>query len=129
MMDNPKIIIVDDIEEYLDTMELNLPDYFLVLKARSLKEAQQVFNQGDPPELAVIDIRLIEDDPENFEGLKLLKWIKKKYPKTRIIMISAYHDFEFEAESLALGAEYFLKKPIQPDEFSNVIRDVYGVDQ
>ena len=129
MKGNPKILLVDDIPEYLDTMELNLPDFFLALKANSFQEAQEVFGKGDPPELAVIDIRLVEDDPENRDGLTLLEWIKRNHPQTKIIMISAYHDFEFEAESLALGAVYFLKKPIQPDEFFEIVRDVYGVDR
>ena len=115
------ILLVDDIPEYLDTMELNLPEGCRAVRANSVKDAKKAFDK-ETPDLAVLDVRLSEADSENREGLELLKWIKASHPAVPVIMISAYREFEFEAESLSLGAEYFLRKPVQPDEFHEFVK-------
>ena len=114
---------MDDIPEYLDTMELNLPDGCRALRAISLEEAHALVD-GERPTVAVVDVRLRKGDPENRDGLELLKWVQQRHPEVAVIMISAYREFEFEAESLALGAEFFLKKPIQPEEFRETVAKV-----
>ncbi len=119
---NPKcVLLVDDITEYVDTMELNLPDGCRAVQALSAEEAKAAFGK-EAPDLAVLDVRLNEADSDNREGLELLKWIKASHPAVPVIMISAYREFEFEAESLSLGAEYFLRKPVQPDEFRECVK-------
>ena len=123
MIAEKKILLVDDIVEYLNTMELNLPDGCQAFRATSLEESRNLISK-EQPAVAIVDIRLDETDFKNRDGLELLKWVNKNYPRTTVIMISAYREFEFEAESLALGAENFLKKPIQPDEFRKAVAQV-----
>jgi len=120
------VLLVDDIPEYVDTMELNLPEECRAVQAYSAEDAKSVFGK-ETPALAVIDVRLNEADTENREGLELLKWIKASRPSVPVIMISAYRDFEYEAESLSLGAEYFLRKPVQPDEFRELVKKVIKI--
>ena len=117
------VLLVDDIPEYVDTLELNLPDGCRAVRAYSAKEAKSAMDR-EKPDLAVLDVRLNEADSGNREGLDLLKWIKAYYAEVPVIMISAYREFEFEAESLALGAEYFLRKPVQPDEFQEAAKKI-----
>jgi len=117
------VLLVDDIPEYVDTMELSLPDGCRAARAYSVEDAKAAFSK-EKPVLAVLDVRLNEADSENCEGLELLKWIKAFHPAVPVIMISAYSEFEFEAESLSLGAEYFLRKPVQPDEFHECVKRV-----
>lgn len=114
------VLIVDDVPEYLDTIELNLPNGRRALWAISLAEARALVD-SEQPSVAVVDVRLREDDPENRDGLEFLKWVQQRHPEVTVIMISAYQEFEFKAESLALGTEFFLKKPIQPKEFRETV--------
>ncbi len=120
------VLLVDDIPEYVDTMELNLPEGCRAVAAYSAEEAKAVMGK-EVPGLAVLDVRLNEADSDNREGLDLLKWIKANHPDLPVIMISAYREFEFEAESLVLGAEYFLRKPVQPDEFRETVKKVLKI--
>lgn len=120
MRSEGSILLVDDIPEYLDTMELNVPEGCRVLRAVSVDEAKNVAEKENPL-VAVIDIRLSEDDGGNRDGLELLKWMRIRHPRTVVIMVSAYREFEYAAESLMLGAEAFLGKPIRPDEFRATI--------
>ncbi len=115
-----KVLIVDDIPEYLDTLEVYLEDRFNVFKSLNLKEAEKILSETKV-DLAIIDIRLKEDDPENKEGLELLKWIKERYPDVKVIVMSAYREFDFAVEALNLGADYFIRKPIEPEELNKAI--------
>lgn len=116
-------MIVDDIPEYVDTMEAYLEDRFDVLKAHSLEEAKTVVKDNHV-DLAIIDIRLKEDDTDNKEGLDLLKWLKHKMPAVGIIVMSAYKEFDYAVEALNTGADYFMRKPIDPDELNLVVDKV-----
>lgn len=120
------VMLVDDIPEYADAMELNLPESCRSVSVHSAAEARLLM-VNTSPDLAVLDIRLNEAEEDNREGLELLKWIKSHHPFTPVIMISAYKDFEFEVESLTLGAEYFLRKPIQPNEFRSCVKKVLNI--
>jgi DNA-binding NtrC family response regulator len=126
MKNNKRILLVDDIPEYLDDFAMLLPESTEAVKAGTIKDAIALIKQLSP-DLCIIDIRLDEDNPENREGMELLQWIKKIYPAIPVIMVSAYHEFEFETEALGLGAAYFLRKPISPDLFEKVVKNILGL--
>ncbi len=115
-----KVLIVDDIPEYVDTIEAYLEDRFDVLKAGSLDEAKKILTDNRV-DLAIIDIRLNEDDPANREGLELLKWLKGEKSDIAVIVMSAYREFDFAVEALNAGADYFMRKPLDPDELNSTI--------
>jgi DNA-binding NtrC family response regulator len=118
------VLLVDDIPEYLDTMELNLPDGCRAVRAVSALEARTAADE-EKPAVAVIDIRLSDSDAGNREGMELLKWMRERHPSTVVVMISAYREFDYAAESLTLGAEFFLRKPIQPEEFRTTVQKAF----
>ena len=118
-----RLLLVDDIPDYLDVLALYLPSAITTRKATSAHEARTALD-AERFDAALIDIKLDENDPDNTEGLELLRWIKERYPGLPVVMISAYRQFEFETESLASGAEYFVRKPINPDEIVEVIGKV-----
>ena len=128
MPDDKTVLLVDDIPEYLDVMELNLPDGCRAVRAATAEEAKALADQ-EAPSVAVIDIRLSESDEGNRDGLDLLIWMRERHPDTTVVMISAYREFDYAAESLTLGAEFFLRKPIQPDEFRSCIEKVLKGDR
>lgn len=123
------VLLVDDIPDYLEVLELYLPPGVIAVKASSLAEAQRLFAEG-APDLAIVDVclkeKVSEDAPDNRDGLQLLGWIRKQYPEVPVIMISAYREFEFEMESLVLGAKCFLRKPVNPTELTDAVRRSLG---
>jgi len=122
-----KTLIVDDIPEYVDTMEAYLEDRFDVLTAQSLEEAKSLLKENQI-DLAIIDIRLNEEDPDNKEGLDLLKWLRERMPEAGVIVMSAYKEFDYAVEALNAGADYFMRKPIDPDELNSVIDKIFSKD-
>jgi len=120
--ENMRLLIVEDLEEYTESIAFIAEDYFDQLStASNLDEAKMAFGK-EVPEVAIIDIRLSEEDENNKEGVELLKWIKEKAFKTKVIMISAYRDFDYAVEALNAGAEYFLKKPVKNAELEEIIK-------
>jgi len=115
-----RILIIDDIEEYLDSLENILMNDFEVIKALTLKEAKAKMNESI--KVALVDIRLKEDDPQNRDGLIFLEWVKMNFPKTKVIIMSAYQEFDLAVDALNLGAEYFLRKPINLVELKGTIK-------
>lgn len=114
-----KIFILDDKEEYLHSLTNALRSEFDISTAKSLEDAKNTF-QGDI-DVALVDIRLKEDDPLNVGGLIFLKWLKENYSDKPIIMMSAYKDFDVATEALNSGASYFLKKPINLSELKEIL--------
>lgn len=115
-----KVLIVDDIPEYVETISAYLEDGFSVLKAYSLEQAKQVTGENTI-QLAVLDIRLDEDDPENRDGLVLLEWLRQRLPDLKVIVMSAYREFDRAVEALNAGADYFMRKPLEPDELNEIV--------
>ncbi len=124
-MKRKKLMIVDDIPEYADTMEIYLEDSFDICKARGLDEAKTVLGT-DSIDLAIIDIRLDESDPENKDGIELLKWLEQQKMTQGVIVMSAYREFDYAVEALNAGADYFMQKPINPDELNSVIDRIFS---
>lgn len=114
-----KILILDDVPEYVRSLKRALTMDYEVVSAHDLDEAKE--NMDSSTDLALVDVRLSEEDIENREGLSFLKWTKENYPNIPVVMMSAYKDFEAVKESWDLEAEKFLKKPINLKELRALI--------
>jgi len=118
-MSKPKILIVDDIEDYLQSLQRSLERDFEVLTATSIDEAKKKITKE--LELLLLDIRLDESDPSNRDGLLLLEWSKMNFPQIPVVMMSVYREFDLAVDSLNLGASYFLRKPINVSELKALL--------
>jgi DNA-binding NtrC family response regulator len=116
-----KILIVDDIVEYADSLKNALKNDYEVVVAYSLEEAKGKANKTFS--LFLVDIRLDESEPSNVDGIIFLEWAKKNFPKVPVVMMSAYKEFEEKKEEIiAKGAETFLRKPIDIRNLKETIR-------
>jgi DNA-binding NtrC family response regulator len=50
------------------------------------------------------------------DGLRVLQIIKKKFPKTEVIVMSEFGDMDTVIEALRLGAIDYIKKPVQAED-------------
>ncbi len=114
-----KLLIVDDVHEYLDSLSRALTGEYEVVTAASLEEAKKKVD--DSIKLALVDVRLSEQDMTNRDGVQLLRWLRENYPKIPVVMMSAYSDFDAAVDSLNLGASRYLKKPINLRELKDLI--------
>ena len=68
--------------------------------------------------LVLLDIRL-----QGLDGTVLLKKIHENYPMMIKIMVTGFPDFNSAVDSLNLGANAYLVKPIDPQKLLVVIKD------
>lgn len=113
------LLVVDDIQEYLNSLSRALVGAHVVVTARNLDEAKE--KMSETIKLALIDVRLSEEDRSNRDGILFLGWLKEKYPRVPVIMMSAYQDFDATMDALNLGAAHYLKKPIDLRELKELI--------
>lgn len=60
------------------------------------------------PDIIVSDIRM-----PGLNGLEFVKELKNKLPKSQIILISAYQEFEYAKEAIKLGVLSYITKPFK----------------
>jgi DNA-binding NtrC family response regulator len=116
-----RVLIVDDVEDYLRSLQRALAAEWTIFRAHSVDEAKHVL-QSERIDVALVDVRLSETDPQNREGVALLEWMQIQYPKIPVIMMSAYQDFDAAVDALNLGAHQFLKKPIDLRALKEMLR-------
>ncbi len=66
--------------------------------------------------IVVTDIRM-----EEVDGIEVLERVLRRYPNTRVIMITGYATVEVAREALTKGAFDFIAKPFKPQELRDVI--------
>ena len=76
------------------------------------------------PDIVVLDITMPEMD-----GLELASNLFRKYPKPKIVMLSALGGHEsFIDKAREIGVEQFLRKPFKDDELVNAINSLLQID-
>lgn len=68
-------------------------------------------------DIVITDIRM-----PIMDGLKLTEAIRTNYPKTRIIILSGYDDFEYARTAIKQGVQDYLLKPVSEEELIPSIR-------
>jgi len=117
-MNKKLILIVDDDKGILKSFSaiLELKGY-RVSTAESGQEAIEKY-QANYYNLALIDFKL-----PDLEGTKLLKEFHQINPDTKQIMVTGYATLENAIESLNLGADGYLVKPVTPGKLLSYVAD------
>ncbi len=113
-----KVLIVDDEETLTWSMTKTLAKdegkYELVI-ANTGSEALTVLKQ-DPIDVVVTDIKM-----PDINGLELLSMIRKQYPSTKVIIMTAYGSPEVHKEATRRGSYFYLEKPFEISELRTLI--------
>jgi CheY-like chemotaxis protein len=113
-----KVLIVDDEETLTWSMTKTLTKdkgkYELVI-ANTGTEALTVLKQ-DPIDVVVTDIKM-----PDINGLELLSMIRKQYPSTKVIIMTAYGSPEVHKEATRRGSYFYLEKPFEISDLRTII--------
>ncbi len=111
-----KILVVDDEKQICKNVEKILSkNNYEIIQATSAKEAMEKMAQ-DSFSLLISDIVMPE-----MNGLELLKLVKKEWPLTKAVMMTAYASTETAVKAIRLGALDYLTKPFTPDELRTTV--------
>lgn len=117
-----KVLVVDDERRICQNVEKILSkNNFEVIHALSAKDALEKM-AGESFSLLISDIVM-----PGMNGLELLSLVKKKWPLTKVVMMTAYASTDTAVKAMRLGALDYVPKPFTPDELrSRVERALSG---
>ena len=123
-MDNRKTVLLADAnEEFRSTLreEIEKTEVFTVVGSTGDgTEALQILEQCRP-DIAVLDLILPGTD-----GVQILRQLKEREERTQAIVLSAFCTDQVVAESMSLGAAYFLPKPCEAATLLDRMQAVLG---
>lgn len=74
------------------------------------------------PDIVITDIKM-----PFMDGLDLARLIRKELPKTKVIILSGYGDFDYAKQAISIGVTDYLLKPISPEKLLEAVRCVVSV--
>lgn len=106
-MDDIKILLVDDEEDFIKTLGERLDLRNLASNtALDGKQAMQVVDDSEP-DVMVLDLRM-----PGIDGMEVLRRVKTRYPHIQVIIQTGHGNDLDEAEARRLGVFDYLKKPV-----------------
>jgi DNA-binding NtrC family response regulator len=115
-VEKKRILVVDDDETILKSFkELLESRGYLVDTAETGLEALEK-SEDQHYDLALLDIKL-----PDIEGTELLVEMHEGTPRMMKVMITGHASLENAVESLNLGADAYLIKPVKPEELLRIV--------
>ena len=120
-----RILFVDDETAHLESLERLLHPMrtrWEMVFARSGAEAL-AWLETQPFDVLVTDIRM-----PLLDGVRLLRWVKARFPGMVRIALSGYFERELALEAAA-SAHRYLVKPVDTDKLREAIESPYGNEE
>ncbi|WP_339363625.1 response regulator transcription factor [Vallitalea maricola] len=113
MIVDDEILTLQLLENIIDWESL---DISIVGVAQNGYDAQQIIKRTSP-HILITDIKMPKMD-----GIDLIKWVKDFDSKIKVIILSAYGEFEYAQEALAQGVVEYLLKPIDEEKLYKLVK-------
>jgi len=117
-----KVFIVDDeenirklVKKHIEWTELG---FDVVGEASSGREALDMLDKVIP-DIVITDVRM-----PFMDGLELAGILRETYPYVKIVVLTAFEEFELAKKSIKLGVSDYLTKPVNRDELKNCLTDI-----
>lgn len=119
-----RLLIVDDEEAILYAYKRlfgTSKNGITVDTAKSMEEAAE-FLRKYKYQVVLTDLRLGIDDDQG--GFRVIRFIKQFDKNIKIILVTAYGNFQVEKKSYELGADYYLEKPVPMEELRRILKEL-----
>jgi DNA-binding NtrC family response regulator len=111
-MDAFRALVVDDEEDFLETLEKRLHKRNIdTTGVPSGEEALEIMNKK-LFDVVILDVKM----PESMDGIETLREMKKIQPLAEVILLTGHASVETSIEGMKLGAFDYLLKPIKLEE-------------
>jgi len=113
-----RLLIVDDEVEICDFLKSFFEERNYEVKAASSGQAALAAVEQFKPQVILLDIKMPVMD-----GIQVLGEVKKKYPRIKVIMVTALETRDKIEECLRLGADNYITKPLSLEYLENDVRE------
>jgi two-component system, NtrC family, response regulator AlgB len=115
----PQILVIDDDESIRRTLRLCLESADYAVSVASSGEAGVAHAKKQPPDLALVDLRL-----GGMDGLAVTRALAQEAPGAQVIIMTAYATIDNAVEAMRAGAADYLAKPFTPAAVKHVVARV-----
>lgn len=114
----PKVLLVDDEQEYRETLGKRLAKRGLTVAIAASGEEALEKLETFPADVVVLDVKMT-----GMDGLTALHRIKAGWPLIEVIMLTGHASVEVAIRGLELGAYDYLMKPVDLKELLYKLED------
>jgi len=119
-MVSKRILLVDDDETILTPFQLILQNEgYLVDTANTGRQAIEKAEKNEY-QMAILDIKL-----PDIKGIDVAYKMRDLHGEIRLIIITGYPDLADSIETIDIGIDEILMKPIEPDELLRIINETF----
>jgi len=115
------ILFVDDEKIIRDGMEVVIN--WSRIGCSKLVMAENGSRALDIMEKEAFDLVITDIYMQKMSGIELAKEIKERWPMVKVIILSAYEDFNYAREAIAAGVFKYLLKPVTPEELEAAVTE------
>ena len=113
-----KLLVVDDEGEICDFLKSFFEERdYSVITANSGEQALDRVKH-EKPQVVLLDIKM-----PGMDGVQTLREIKAKFPKVKVIMVTAIETRDKIEECLRLGDDNYITKPLSLEYLENDVRE------
>ena len=116
----PKILLVDDEEEFVLTLSERLEARNLESAVAHNGEEALAIVETDSPDVMVLDLKM-----PGIDGLEVLRRVKQERPQTEVIILTGHGSDKEQARARELGAFAYLNKPVDIDVLTATMKQAY----
>jgi len=109
--EHPTLLLVDDDEAFLNALAMAMRKRGFLVSLANSAEAAFELAQLDPPEFAVVDLKMSGNS-----GLVLVRQLASLQAGIKIVILTGYASIATAIEAIKLGATHYLAKPVDADE-------------
>jgi CheY-like chemotaxis protein len=123
MAQNFSVLVVDDEDALRSVLSTELLSEGYVVETAPDGDDAIAILQQKAFDLVLLDIKMPRVD-----GFEVLRFIKQRYPSTKVIMLTGFADLKNAIESKKLGAEDFVSKPYDLVDLLTTIERVLSAE-
>lgn len=117
-MENIKILLVDDEEDFITTLSERLSLRGFKNNTAFDGESALQFLDDNRVDIIVLDLKM-----PGMDGMKVLQKIRENYQKVMVIMQTGHGTSKEEEETAQLGVSSFLRKPVDIEVLISSLKD------
>jgi two-component system nitrogen regulation response regulator NtrX len=121
-----KVLIVDDYSDWRNMLSGLIEREGHLVESVSTREAALAYiDENNDLDLVILDIRLVETEENNEDGMRLLAEIRRRLSFTRVIMVTGYGTMETQRKAFKefQAFDFFRKAQFDSDDFRRSFQD------
>ena len=103
------ILVVDDEPGQRQFISGSLSGEYVIVAAADGKEASELLSHRS------FNLVITDERMPHMGGIELLRWIRKNFPETPVIVLTAYGSVDSAVEAIKRGAYDYLTKPFRTE--------------